>query len=325
MRLRNAALDVEICLDRSALVHAPVDRLPAASGTYRTGTIEIAFEIERCHLMSGTHSSGPLSIVWWCIDLNDARIGRRSVAQSPDLDWHRVERGLGEGLREFVLQMPPNQAMNMIHLVGGFVHGMWHGGWFRSWGSCRWYPCRRRSNWSWVAPTDGPPLTSPEWRFEDRDGPKIIHAPGGDALIHESGGPDLSPAEPYSRHLFRYEGALGTHRLPIQFSLIDPMARSMPRVWEVEYHSASKRLGSPGDRTHPATAGEATLPEAQWRELDRFVSEALLRWPAHPSTGASPAWVETTGDYHGGLWSGLLPRVVGLNTGITGLPADLRD
>jgi hypothetical protein len=325
LRLRNAALDVEIWLDRSALVHAPVDRLPAVSGTYRAGTIEIAFEIERCHLMSGSHSSGPLSTVWWCIDLNDARIGRRSVAQTPGLDWHRVERGLGEGLHEFVLQMPPNGAMNMVHLVGGFVHGMWSADRFCSLGNSRWYPYTRQHNRSWVAPTDVPlSLASPEWRFEERDRPKMIHAPSGDALIHEAGEPDLTPVNSYGSHVFRYEGALGTHRLPVQFRLIYPMPmpRTMPRVWEVKYHSASKRLGSPGDRTHPATAGEAPLPEAQWREFDRFVSEALLHWPADPATGAPPAWIETIGDYHGGLWSGLLYRVIGLNTRITGLPAD---
>ncbi|MEH2550105.1 hypothetical protein V1283_006750 [Bradyrhizobium sp. AZCC 2262] len=264
-----------------------------------------------------------MSIVWWCVDLNYARIGRRSLSQTPDLDWHRVQRGLGEGLQEFVLQMPPNGAMNMIHLVGGFVHGMWRADCFCSLGSWRWYPCMRQHNWSWVAPTDAPlSLTSPEWRFEDQDGPKIIHAPSGDALIHEDGEPDLTPAKSYSRHIFRYEGALGTHRLPVHFRLIDPMARQMPRVWGVEYHSPSKRLGSPGDRTHPPTAGEAPLPEAQWHELDHFVSAALLHWPADPATGAPPAWIETTGAYHGGLWSGLLPRVVGLNTRTTGLPAD---
>ena len=118
--LRNAALDVEIRLDRAALVQAPLDRLPIVLGTYREGTLEIAFEIERSHHTFGTHSSGPFSVVWWCIDLNVVPSDKR-VAVSRSRDWERLERGLGEGLKAFVLQMPSNGAINQIHLVGGLI------------------------------------------------------------------------------------------------------------------------------------------------------------------------------------------------------------
>ena len=97
------------------------------------------------------------------------------------------------------------------------------------------------------------------------------------------------------------------------------MVRPMPRVWEIEYHAPSKRLGSLGDRTHAPIPGEAPLPDSQWHRLDQFVGEALLHWPAHEATGAAPAWIASTGSYHGGLWCGFLPRVIGLNTGVTGL------
>lgn len=322
--LRNAALDAELRLDRGVLIQAPADCLPAVSGIYREGTSEIAFEIERSHLTLGTHSSGPFSVVWWCIDLNAVHSGMRGVAANHSSDWQRLERGLGEGLQAFLLQMPSNGATNQIHLVGGFVDGTWHADRFRSWGNWRWYPRSQQRDAAWRAEIDRPAsLASGEWRFEDQDGPKIIHAPSCDALLHEGGGPDLSLVNVESRHLFRYEGALGTHVLPVRFRLIDPMDRSMPRAWGIEYHPPSKRLGSPGDRTHPPTAGEAPMPEAQWRALDRFVGEALLHWPAHEATGATPAWIASSGSYHGGLWCGFLPRVIGLNTAITGLPVNV--
>ena len=154
--LRNAALDAELRLDRAVLVQAPADCLPAVSGIYREGTSEIAFEIERSHLTFGTHSSGPFSVLWWCIDLNAVHAGERGVAASHSSDWQRLERGLGEGLQAFVLQMPSNGATNQIHLVGGFADGAWHADRFRSWGNWRWYPRSRQRDAAWRAEIDRP-------------------------------------------------------------------------------------------------------------------------------------------------------------------------